>query len=165
MQTRKEQDLQAATAKVDQTLTQTLRPPRELRPALSAHDVARAIVVAPSLAPTCSRSLAPTCLQSLAPTYSVTCAHIRPTTAERGEGEGGGRGGRMIATLFHAASTTTSSHDHIQSPTPPARPVTRLATGERGEGEGGEGGEGSPTRPARPVTRRATGEREGEGGA
>ena len=51
----------------------------------------------------------------------------------------------MIATLFHAASTTTSSHDHIQSPTPPARPVTRLATGERGEGEGGEGGGGMVT--------------------
>ena len=51
----------------------------------------------------------------------------------------------MIATLFHAASTTTSSHDHIQSPTPPARPITRLATGERGEGAGGEGGGGMIT--------------------
>ena len=86
----------------------------------------------------------------------------------------------MIATLFHAASTTTSSHDHIQSPTPPARPVARLATGERGEGEGGKrGGHDndfvssgqhdhniqSPTRPARPVTRLATGEKEGERGA
>ena len=39
----------------------------------------------------------------------------------------------MITTLFHAASTTTSSHDHIQSP-------NTAATGERREG-GEEGGE------------------------
>ena len=94
------------------------------------------MTVAPSLAPTCLRSLAPTCLQSLAPTYSVTCAHIRPTTAERGEGEGGGRGG-----AHDSDRVSRGQHDHIQSPTPPARPVTRLATGERGEGEGGEGRE------------------------
>ena len=51
----------------------------------------------------------------------------------------------MVATLFHVASTTTSSHDHIQSPTPPARPVTRLATGEREEGKGRKGGGGMIT--------------------
>ena len=46
----------------------------------------------------------------------------------------------MRTTLFHAASTTTSSNDYVQSPMRPARPATRLATGEREEGEGGEGG-------------------------
>ena len=74
----------------------------------------------------------------------------------------------MITTLFHAGS-----HDHIQSPTRPARPVTRLAAGERGEGEGGgKGGRHdndlvtrgqhdhiqSRPQPARPVTCLATGE-------
>ena len=98
-------------------------------------------VVAPSLAPTRSRSLAPTRLRSLAPTYSVTCAHIRPTTGERGggrrggEGAGGGHDNDLVSRGQH------DSHDHIQSPTRPARPVTRLATGERGEGEGGGRGE------------------------
>ena len=43
----------------------------------------------------------------------------------------------MRTTLFHAASTAMSSNDHIQSPVRPARPATRLATGEREEGEGG----------------------------
>ena len=60
----------------------------------------------------------------------------------------------MRTTLFHAASTTTSSNDHIQSPMRPARPATRLATGEREEGGGGTGGRGGGrpcfTRPARP---------------
>ena len=70
------------------------------------------------------------------------------------------------------------SHDHIQSPTRPARPVTRLATGERGEGKGGQEGRHdndlvtrgqhdriqSRPQPARPVTRLATGERRERGG-
>ena len=101
--------------------------------------------VAPSLAPTRSRSLAPTRLWSLAPTCSVTCAHIRPRTGERGGGRRGvgrGRGGHdndLVSCRQH------DSHDHIQSPTRPARPVTRIATGERGEGEGGGKGGGMIT--------------------
>ena len=91
---------------------------------------------------------------------------------KRGEGEGGGRG--MITTVFHAASTVTTST------------LTRRGRGMRGEEEGGgrspathaalEGGRGrvrttlfhaastvtTSTRPARPVMRGGRGE--GEGG-
>ena len=92
--------------------------------------------------------------------------HDQSPASQRVRGGRGGGGG-MVTTLFHAASTgtTTSSHPrgergrgegegkgggndndrcftrparpHLQSPTRPARPVTRLATGERGEGGGG----------------------------
>ena len=47
-----------------------------------------------------------------------------------GRGGGGGHDNDLVSCGQH------DSHDHIQSPTRPARPVTRLATGERGEGGG-----------------------------
>ena len=50
--------------------------------------------------------------------------HDKSPASQEGEGEEGGRG--MITTLFHAASTVTSTRGQ--------RPVTR---GGRGEGEGG----------------------------
>ena len=50
------------------------------------------------LCPRVCGHLCPRGFGSLAPTHSVTCAHIRPTTGERGEGGGGGG---MITTLFH----------------------------------------------------------------
>ena len=99
--------------------------------------------------------LCPRGFGSLAPTYSITGERgegggrggtsrgrpvIRPATGEKGgrEGEGGGRGGGMITTLFHAASTTTSSHprgQHDQSPAP-----QRVRGGREGEGGGSGGG-------------------------
>ena len=91
---------------------------------------------------TAAPSLAPT-LRSLVPTWCrVTCAHVLrhlcPHPPHNGS-EGGGRGkGGMITTLFHAASTTTSSHprgQHDQSPAP-----QRVRRGEGGKA----GGEGHP---------------------
>ena len=106
-----------------------------------------------TLRPRVCGHLCPRGFGSLAPGYSVTCAHIRPTTGE--SGEGGGRGGDdndlVSRGMITTSSTTTSAPQRVRG-------------GREGEGAGMLTALFHAASTTTSVPQRVRGGREGEGG-